>query len=600
MMHDSLSRRVVAVLASGCCLACLECSADAVADFDRAFADLLAAGAEARPEAEHRVERLVKRATPAVRGHIETALTACIRRPDASSANRQFALMTLLRIMSPEAVGLLSELLVDKDLAAMARVALTSLRLPEVDQALLEALARVPATGRPGVIEALGARRSRQAVPPLTELLGDEDRGVVRAAVAALGQIGGPDSAASLAGMDVAAELQETWAAAYIACRATLNDEERREVRFGPSVPQLLKASGSGLQQALLRALCREARVVGLEVGVAVVDLAATAEGLTAREALATVGAAAPGDAFPQAVRLLDRAWTGDDRAAAEKAVGAVAKRVDTTGPAVQCLLTLARDGSVPGRVSAVRLLAAHPEDSTLQALTSMASDPERAVRNAVIKVLGGWPDCRPSTTLLEAARSAVDAAERLAALDGVVRMAVLAAAESERQRDRMFKAALSVARGEEERQMVLQAREALQVASASVSTGKEIEVVDRGLKLGLPVYIDRPYTFVQIPGELQGGMFIRMSMDDKYVKEPEYLTFTVSKPVRVFVGYDHRAQRTPEWLDDWDKTAEAILTTDRGCRLMLFRKSFASGKVVLGPNAAPGAGAHYIVVLRD
>jgi len=97
-----------------------------------------------------------------------------------------------------KAVPALAALLADKDLSYWARYALESMPCAEAGAALREALPKVAGLLKVGVIDSLGDRGDREAVPALVELVKDADAQIASAAATALGKIGGPEAVAAL------------------------------------------------------------------------------------------------------------------------------------------------------------------------------------------------------------------------------------------------------------------------------------------------------------------------------------------------------------------------------------------------------------------
>ena len=123
----------------------------------------------------------------------------------ASLGEKDAACARLKRIGTAKAVPALSNLLLDEQLSHSARYALESMPIPEAGRALLTALARTTGLTQVGIINSLGLRRERQAVPALAELLAAAERrdtnsedSVPIAAAQALGQIATPKALAAL------------------------------------------------------------------------------------------------------------------------------------------------------------------------------------------------------------------------------------------------------------------------------------------------------------------------------------------------------------------------------------------------------------------
>ncbi len=97
-----------------------------------------------------------------------------------------------------EAVPALSALLDDEHLSVYARYGLEPIPDPSADEALRAALTKLNGERLIGVINSIGKRREASARPALSKMLYGSDPGVARAAAAALGSIGGMESAKEL------------------------------------------------------------------------------------------------------------------------------------------------------------------------------------------------------------------------------------------------------------------------------------------------------------------------------------------------------------------------------------------------------------------
>jgi hypothetical protein len=130
-----------------------------------------------------------------------------------------------------------------------------------------------------------------------------------------------------------------------------------------------------------------------------------------------------------------------------------------------------------------------------------------------------------------------------------------------------------------------------------SVSSGKAYDVAPAAA--GALYYIDRSYTLSSTPS----GTLIRTSNDDKNVSAAAHLTFTLSGPATVLVGYDKRATKAPTWLSGWTLTSDVVAVSDAPASpLRVYAKSFPAGSVTLGGNQAggpTGALSHYVVLIR-
>jgi HEAT repeat protein len=117
---------------------------------------------------------------------------------DAPHKEKADACRRLAIVGTKEAIPPLAELLADEKLSHMARYALEPIPDPAVDKALRDALDKLKGGPLVGVIGSIGVRRDTMAVGLLTEKLQDSDSQVSQAAAKALGSIGTSDAAKAL------------------------------------------------------------------------------------------------------------------------------------------------------------------------------------------------------------------------------------------------------------------------------------------------------------------------------------------------------------------------------------------------------------------
>ena len=124
--------------------------------------------------------------------------------------------------------------------------------------------------------------------------------------------------------------------------------------------------------------------------------------------------------------------------------------------------------------------------------------------------------------------------------------------------------------------------------------------IVHHGLTLGAAQYVDRPYRFGSIPPTLVGATFIRTANDDKAETGPHFLELQARQPITVYIAYDNRASRLPDWLSSFTATGEQVLSDDLSAKgFSLYRRDFPVGPVVLGGNGVPPRpGSMYTVIV--
>jgi HEAT repeat protein len=141
---------------------------------------------------------VASRGDEAARKSLEARLAAALK-TNLSRDAKDFLCRKLMLVGTADSVPTLAELLGDKDLAHMARVALEGIPAPEAAQALRDALPKLSGVLKAGAIASLGQRRDAASAEALGKALGDADPVVSRAAALALGAIRTADAAKALA-----------------------------------------------------------------------------------------------------------------------------------------------------------------------------------------------------------------------------------------------------------------------------------------------------------------------------------------------------------------------------------------------------------------
>jgi len=122
-------------------------------------------------------------------------------------------------------------------------------------------------------------------------------------------------------------------------------------------------------------------------------------------------------------------------------------------------------------------------------------------------------------------------------------------------------------------------------ISNLTVASGQPYEVVDSGLQPGALVYLDRSYTFTNVPTALEGTTYIKTANGDKGSSGSSFLSFDVNQDVTVYVGHDNRNTTKPSWMASFADTGDDIVTSDSS--FSLFAKNFPAGTITLGGNEA-------------
>lgn len=311
-----------------------------------------------------------------LRGASEAELIATLQ-SNAGPVEKSEAARDLRLTGTAQAVPALAGFLTDEGVGHAARYALEGMALPAADAALREALARASGLLKLGLVDSLGWRRDRAAVPQLVALLSDADPTHASAAAVALGRIGG----------DAALK-------ALLPARAS-------------DSPAVREAAREGLLSCADQLLADGERVTARRIY----------QSLTARtEPYATRVAAHRGllrAAETDVAGLLRAALTSEDPAAQ---TAAVAWAADARDPASLRVLVGTMAGAKPElRIALLTLLAERDEPAALPAVLEATRSDDVAVRAAAWTTVGVLGDAATVSALASAATSR-DAGEQQAA----------------------------------------------------------------------------------------------------------------------------------------------------------------------------------------
>jgi hypothetical protein len=122
-------------------------------------------------------------------------------------------------------------------------------------------------------------------------------------------------------------------------------------------------------------------------------------------------------------------------------------------------------------------------------------------------------------------------------------------------------------------------------ISNLTVSSGKNYVVID-SLSDGAVAYIDRTYTYNDVPDFLEDKSYIKTANDDKFSQEVQFLSFEVNQSVKVYVAHDDLYEIKPDWLGNFTDTGEDLVID--GSPMSVFERSYSGGTVTLGGNVHP------------
>ena len=314
---------------------------------------------------------------PAARGECEKALLAFLS--TKATAVAKMAVCRELRLIGGDAsVPVLRGLLLDPQTADMALYALEKIPGAAADRALIEILGKTEGDTRIAVIQALGARRCADAVPPLEPLLRSGGP-IAGSAALALGEIGGDRAAAALA-------------AAYPEFPLSIRVDGSSVRRPGDAPAGAAAVEDPRFLAAAAIMRCAEARTSAnnLEGAAALYDLllADPALPVSLRQGVLAGKIATAG---PRAQEILFEHLRGSDAGMREVAIAAVRSTVKPEGIGAVCNLL---PGLAPNaQVQLLAALSGYPADRVRPAVLQAARSESPAVRLAALDALAAVGD---------------------------------------------------------------------------------------------------------------------------------------------------------------------------------------------------------------
>ncbi|UCE47540.1 MAG: ThuA domain-containing protein, partial [Phycisphaerales bacterium] len=175
------------------------------------------------------IEEEIRTVAPSSFAEVEAELRKALDSSKTTYAGKQFVCRMLRRVGSARSVPALAKLLDDEDLSHMARFALQHMPAPQAGAALRQALPQLKGDLKIGLIGSIGQRCDRKAVVQIAKLATDGNNRIARAAMEALGRIGGPQAAEALSKTKAPANLTAVRDNAYLMCADSMLAEDQKD-----------------------------------------------------------------------------------------------------------------------------------------------------------------------------------------------------------------------------------------------------------------------------------------------------------------------------------------------------------------------------------
>lgn len=193
-------------------------------------------------------EQLLQKTPVIQHAAIEDSLIAVVSAKDATQDGKACACRMLQQIGTEKCIPAVSGLLKDELLSHYALLVLERMKSPKADAAMLATLDSAPDKAKPGIMGSLGVRRDANAVETLAKLASNSDLSVARAAIVALGKIGGASAASVLGKLKPTESLVSVYTDALLDCARSLTGSQAvalyEQVLAGKSTQRIRALSG--------------------------------------------------------------------------------------------------------------------------------------------------------------------------------------------------------------------------------------------------------------------------------------------------------------------------------------------------------------------
>jgi len=336
----------------------------------------------------------------------------------------------------------------DPQMRAVAIGYLAEMADPSVANALADLLPKSAPPIQRVIVDALATRGDRAAAPAVAALARESrDPSVRLAAVEALGRLGDASSVGLLATLSTVpeAELRAAARQSLVALPGKETDSAILAAVEGAEEPVRIE---------LIRSL-RDRRATALAERIAAV--AADDKSAAVRsQCFAALADLASGEHLGLLVERMVKEGDIGARAAAERAVLAVARRADEPSKCVAPILAAHAKADGPSRAATLRVLGKLGGAEALAAVRADLHHRDDAVAEVALRALAEWPDAAAAEELLALARSAKSPTHRILALRGAIRAIGLPSQRPRAETIAMHRQALGLATRPEEKKLVL------------------------------------------------------------------------------------------------------------------------------------------------
>lgn len=326
-------------------------------------------------------------------------------------AVRQAALRGVVTAEGGKSVPLLMEVLKGNDVAlkqvAGELGALASGQ--EATKQLSDGLAALPPQEQAVVIRTLAVRGDKVALAGIVPLVKSSDPAVSKAAIEAVGILGGVEHVPLL--------LE----AGAVDALVTIADP-----RVDETLMKQAGSAGAGQARVIVAVLARRHCTVALPT---FMEMAKSADPATSRDALKAVGVMGQADQLQPLAQII-KSGSPPVASGALRAYVAVALRESDADGRAQPLLAIYPDVGVETRAMILGCLSGLGGPKALETARASGADKDERIQDAAVRALSNWPTAEAAADVLEIARHGAKPAHQILALRGYIRMASLAGSD--------------------------------------------------------------------------------------------------------------------------------------------------------------------------
>ncbi len=366
---------------------------------------------------------------------------------DSPHQVRGGALRAALLTRDRGATKLLRQYLQSKDYILFSAAAQAAQEMPgdRVTKALLDEMKNLPADNQILIIQTLGRRGDKAAVPALLDVAKSGAKPVRIAALATVTELA--DAAAVPVFVQLLDDSDREIAQAAQMSLATFPGPEA-----DAAVTEMFAGSNTDRQRMGLDLMGRRRMASGVP---ALLKAARTADTKVRPEVIRMIGDLGGADQLPALLELLESVDRPQDLAATEQAISTACTKAKEPQAQADKLIGRLSQAKPAQQVALLRVLAAVGGPNSLKAVRTAIDSNNAEVRSAAIRALGSWRTADAAPDLLALAKATTDATAKTLFLRSYLNLAVRGEMATE-QRLQMCEQAKGLIQRDEEKRLLL------------------------------------------------------------------------------------------------------------------------------------------------